>query len=106
MLLVLAAVQNIILIPPELSIAMPSEPFLYVLMICRVRISFCEKIVAFSIGKHAPKSSVFAPQFLKSPLLFHLGVVPHKYPPLDKSKEIDELSQNSSSNGRSLAIPS
>ena len=94
MLLVLVTVQNIILIPPELSIAMPSEPFLYVLMICRVRIAFYKSLVALSIWKYAPECGSFALKLLKSPLLLNFSVMPHEYPPLDKSKEIDELSRN------------
>ena len=104
MLLVLTAVQNIILISPELSIAHPPKPLLHILMICRVRIAFRESPVALVVVIHSIKIRVLMLQLLKSPLLFHLGIVTHKYPPLDKSKEIDELSQNSSSNGRSLAF--
>jgi hypothetical protein len=87
MFLVLATVQNIILISPELSITHSSKPLLHILMIRRVRIAFGKNPVALVVVIHAIETRVLMLQLLKSPLLFHFSIVPHKYPPLDKSKE-------------------
>ena len=78
MFLVLTAIQNIILIPSELSIAMPAKPLLHVLMIRRVRIAFYKGPVTLVVVKYAKETRVLMLQLLKSPLLFHLSIVPHR----------------------------